>query len=307
MHRLRSLVPSANYLFVFEAAARRRSFTGAATELNISQPAVSKTIHLLEEASGLKLFHRNHNKIELSAEGARLYAEIQESFDRIHMVITSLQTHHSDDVIRASFSSSFLKLWLLPRLADFTTKYPDISLRLEESTRDDQNLVEEDIDISARMGHGEWQGLSAWHFVTEEIRPVCSPAYLATIGSIESPAELSRHKLLHFEERHRSRPGWKEWLANQGVQSAKLKQTFVFTDAHSSIEAAVLGQGIALGWKHLIHDHVRAGRLIAPLSNSFKTGRAIYIVMPSERRPKPGAALFRDWLIAQDADVDPFR
>lgn len=303
MHRLRSLIPSANYLFCFEAAARRRSFTAAAQELNVSQPAVSKTIRLLEEATGLKLFRREHTRLELTADGQRLYKETQEAFDHLHMVISSLQKKHSNDVVRVSFSASFVQLWLLPRLKDFKAKHPDVSLRIEESSRDDQDLVEEDIDLSARLGNGKWPGIHSWHFVTEEVLPVCSPDYLKEHGPIHAPADLLRHTLLNFEERHRTRLGWREWLERHAVPVARLKQDFVFTDALGSIEAAVLGQGIALGWKHLVQDHIQAGRLVLPLEESYRSGQAIHIVMPAQRPPKRGAELFRDWLIEQDADT----
>lgn len=303
MHRLRSLIPSANYLFCFEAAARRRSFTAAAQELNVSQPAVSKTIRLLEEATGLKLFRREHTRLELTADGQRLYKETQEAFDHLHMVISSLQKKHSNDVVRVSFSASFVQLWLLPRLKDFKAKHPDVSLRIEESSRDDQDLVEEDIDLSARLGNGKWPGIHSWHFVTEEVLPVCSPDYLKEHGPIHAPADLLRHTLLNFEERHRNRLGWREWLERHAVPVARLKQDFVFTDALGSIEAAVLGQGIALGWKHLVQDHIQAGRLVLPLEESYRSGQAIHIVMPAQRPPKRGAELFRDWLIEQDADT----
>ncbi|MBB3609852.1 LysR substrate-binding domain-containing protein [Rhizobium sp. BK602] len=303
MHRLRSLVPSANYLFVFEAAARRRSFTAAAEELNVSQPAVSKTIKLLEEATGLKLFRREHTRLELTAEGLRLYRETQQTFDHLHMVLTSLRTKHSNDTVRVSFSTSFVQLWLLPRLKDFKGKYPDIALRIEESSRDDQDLNEEDIDISARLGIGKWPGIHAWHFVTEEVIPVCSADYLKEHGPVNEPADLLNHRLLHFEERHRVRLGWREWLTHHSVPITRLKQDFVFTDALSSIEAAVLGQGVALGWKHLVHDHVQAGRLVYPLDAVHRSGQAIYVVMPAQRPTKHGATLFRDWLLEQNADA----
>jgi LysR family glycine cleavage system transcriptional activator len=306
MHRLRSLVPSANYLFVFEAAARRRSFTAAAEELNVSQPAVSKTIRLLEEATGLKLFRRDHTRLELTPEGKRLYKETQRSFDHLHMVLTSLRTKHSNDTVRVSFSASFVQLWLLPRLKDFKARYPDVSLRIEESSKDDQDLNEEDIDLSARLGHGKWPGLQAWHFVTEEVLPVCSPEILKTNAPICEPADLLRHPLLHFEERHRVRIGWREWLARHALGMTRLRQDFVFTDALGSIEAAVLGQGIALGWKHLVHDHVRAGRLVYPLPDIYRSGDAIHLVMAAQRPAKPGALLFRDWLLEQDADAPAF-
>ncbi len=304
MHRLRSFVPSANYLFVFEAAARRLSFTAAAEELNVSQPAVSKTIKLLEEATGLKLFQRERSRLELTAEGQRLYRETQETFDHLHMVISSLRKKHSRDIIRVSFSSSFVQLWLLPRLRGFKEKYPDVALRIEESSRDDQDLIEEDIDVSARLGQGKWPGVHAWPFVTEEVLTVCSPSYMAERGAIRTAQDLLHHTLLHFEERHRTRLGWREWLERSGVQNPRIKQDFVFTDALGSIEAAVLGQGVALGWKHLVHDHMAAGRLVPALDLVHRSGDVIYLVMPAQRRPKPGAELFRDWLLDQDADAE---
>lgn len=303
MHRLRSLVPSANHLFVFEAAARRGSFTAAAEELNVSQPAVSKTIKALEEATGLQLFRRRHTRVELTAEGQRLYKETQASFDRLHMVLTALRSRQGSDTVRVSFSTSFVQLWLLPRLKDFKDRHPGVALRVEESTRDNLDLDLENLDLSARLGEGDWPGLQAWHFVTEEVVPVCSPDYLQ--GAINTPADLLGHSLLHFEEKHRARLGWAEWFAHHGVAAPRLAMDFVFTDNHSSVEAAVHGQGIALGWKHLVADRLKSGRLVCPFPAIYRSGAAIWLVMPTHRPPKPGAALFRDWLLAQEADA-PF-
>jgi LysR family glycine cleavage system transcriptional activator len=304
MHRLRSLIPSANYLFVFEAAARRLSFTAAAEELNVSQPAVSKTIKLLEEATGLKLFRRDPSRLELTAEGQRLYRETQGAFDHLHMVISSMRKKHSRDIIRVSFSSSFVQLWLLPRLKNFKERHPDVALRIEESSRDDQDMLEEDIDVSARLGNGKWPGIHSWPFVTEEVWLVCSPSYLEEHDAIKSPQDLLNHTLLHFEERHRSRLGWREWLERSGVPNPRIEQDFVFTDALSSIEAAVFGQGIALGWKHLVRDHIAAGRLVPAIDIFNRSGDIIHLVMPAQRPPKRGAELFRDWLLEQGADAE---
>jgi LysR family glycine cleavage system transcriptional activator len=304
MHRLRSLIPSANYLFVFEAAARRLSFTAAAEEFNVSQPAVSKTIKLLEEATGLKLFRRDRSRLELTAEGQRLYRETQGAFDHLHMVISSMRKKHSRDIIRVSFSSSFVQLWLLPRLKNFKERHPDVALRIEESSRDDQDMLEEDIDVSARLGNGKWPGIHSWPFVTEEVWLVCSPSYLEEHDAIKSPQDLLNHTLLHFEERHRSRLGWREWLERSGVPNPRIEQDFVFTDALSSIEAAVFGQGIALGWKHLVRDHIAAGRLVPAIDIFNRSGDIIHLVMPAQRPPKRGAELFRDWLLEQGADAE---
>lgn len=299
MHRLRSLVPSANYLFAFEAAARRKSFTAAADELNVRQPAVSKTIRLLEEATGLKLFRRQHNQLELTAEGARLYREVQESLDHLYMVIASLQREHATDLVRVSFSTSFVQLWLLPRLRDFRDKHPEVTLRIEESSRDDQDLAAENIDLSARLGSGSWPGMQAWKFVAEEVFPVCSPDYLAARGPITTAADLLNHPLLDFEERYRTRMGWWEWLKVHGVRMTRRRENVVFTDLLGSVKAAALGEGIALGWRHLVEDYLASGQLVAPLQETYRSGHAVYLVMPAQRPAKRGTEVFRDWLLTQ--------
>lgn len=299
MHRLRSFVPSANYLFAFEAAARRLSFTDAAQELNVTQPAVSKTIRALEEACGMQLFRRERSGLVLTPEGERLFLETQAAFDRLHEVIATLQKGQSADLVRASFSSVFVALWLLPRLPKFKALWPDIRLRIEESSRDFFDLDREEIDISGRLGYGDWPNLDATPFLREEILPVCAPDYLARNGPITTPEELLEHPLLHFEEKHRRRMTWDAWFAAQGLDRPEVRRDLVFTDNLASIQAALLGQGIALGWTHLINDHLKSGRLVNPLDILFHTDKTFYLVTPNRRPPGRGTRIFRDWLIEE--------
>lgn len=146
MHRLRAHIPSANVLFTFEAAARRRSFTSAAEELNVSQPAISKMIRQLETALGVRLFHRSVGPLELTAEGKRLFTDIERSFDTLEATIASIRHGRRCDTVTASFSASFLQLWLLPRLAEFYELYPCIGLVLEESSQDDFDLYADGVE-----------------------------------------------------------------------------------------------------------------------------------------------------------------
>lgn len=303
MHRLRRFVPSANYLFTFEAAARRLSFTEAAQELNVSQPAVSKTIRLLEEATGLTLFRRAHNRLELTAEGVRLHREVRDSLDHLYAVIQSLKQDQNGEVVRVSFSASFVQIWLLPRLPDFRARHPEVALRIEESSRDNQDLGRENIDLSARLGGGEWPGIIASHLIDEVVFPVCSPDYLRDAGPIRGPADLPDYTLLDFVERHRDRVRWRGWLDLHGVPSDHLRQDFVFSDALGSLKAAQLGQGIALAWPQLVDDQLMAGQLVRPVEAAYRSGQAIWLTMPADRPPKRGAELFRDWMLEHMAGI----
>lgn len=299
MHKLRAFVPSANYLFAFEAAARRLSFTEAARELNVSQPAVSKTIRALEEACGMQLFRREKSRLILTPEGERLFAETQGTFDRLHETITSLRKGQAADVVRASFSAVFVAMWLLPRLHRFKARWPEIRLRIEESSQDTFDLEREEVDISGRLGYGDWPGLHAWPFLREEIFPVCSPDYLARSAPITCPADLLNHPLLHFEERHRKRISWDVWMAAHGVQGGRVPHDVVFTDNLASTQAALFGQGVALCWTHLVNEHLEAGRLVNPLGSVMHTDKTMYLVVPANRPVGQGTAIFRDWLLEE--------
>lgn len=308
MHRLRTHLPSANHLFAFEAAARRGSFTAAATELNISQPAVSKTIRQLEDGLGFRLFHRQHNRLELTAEGKRLFREIEKAFDTLDTTIMAMRQGHRGQTVRAAFSAAFLQLWLLPRLAEFHDRHPDVRLSLEESAYDDLNLFADGIEVSSRLGDGDWPDLHARPLVPEVILPVVHPGYVARVGGSIAPANLPRERLLHFRERHRVRHGWRDWLHAQGIAAPVIDETVVFADALGSLGAAALGHGIALGWAHLVLDQVRGGQLQPVGTARLRTGAAIHLVWSRKRPLSAAGDTFIGWMqrrMAEDMAANP--
>ena len=299
MHKLRRLLPSANSLFTFEAAARHQSFTEAAKELNVSQPAVSKAIHLLEDHLGTKLFYRHHRAIELTAEGSRFYDVVTRSFEQLYAAATVLETVPRSESINVSFSSVFVSFWLMPRLDDFKRRHPQLSLHLDVNDRDDKNLAREGIDLSSRLGEGEWSGLHSWHYADEEVIVVCSPGYLETHGPITSAEDLPRHQLLQLDEPYRVRMGWKEWLHNNDVKAPAVSYHLAFNDSEAVLQAVLRDQGLALGWRHLVERQLRSGRLVQPVPNMWRSGLGLYLVAPMGPPMKRGAELFRDWILEQ--------
>jgi LysR family glycine cleavage system transcriptional activator len=297
VHKLREFVSSANYLFTFEAAARRGNFTAAASELNVSQPAVSKAIRQLEEGLGFKLFRRNHYHLELTAEGKRLYDEVEKSLDNLHYVVASMRQTPKEDTVRATFSASFLQLWLLPRLTEFYDLHPNVKLSLEESTYDDFDLFTNEVDVSARLGVGDWTDVECWKLVPELIFPVAHPSYIASSGGEIGLEEIPRHRLLHFAERNRVRYGWKDWLFANGIAMSKESQSVNFSDALSSLGAAALGHGLALGWAHLVLDHFLRGDLQHVSNAKLSSGKHVYLVSSKKRPLSGGGKAFVDWLL----------
>ena len=301
MHRLRAHLPSANVLFTFEAAARRRSFTSAAKELNVSQPAVSKMIRQLEAALGVRLFHRGVRPLELTAEGKRLFADVERSFDTLEATIVSIRHGSRQDTVTASFSAAFLQLWLLPRLAEFYDLYPGIGLVLEESSQDEFDLYSEGIEVSSRLGQGDWTDVDCWPLVPEVIFPVSHPGYIAKKGGAIALRDLSQARLLHFRERHRVRFGWRDWLAATNTPFSDSGQPVVFSDALGSLGAAGLGHGIALGWSHLVLDDILKGNLQQVGDIRHATGKSVYLVAARRKALSPAAQVFVDWMRKQMA------
>ena len=299
MHKLRHLLPSGNSLFTFEAAARHESFTEAARELNISQPAISRSIRQLEDYLGTRLFHRHHRAIELTAEGRRFYQEVAESLDQLYSAAQGLRRAPIKESINVSFSSVFIGFWLLPKLPDFTERYPDLKLHLQVNDRDDKNLLRESIDLSSRLGDGTWSGLRSWRYADEEVLAICSPGYLKAHGPIASAADLPEHYLLQLEESYRIRIGWTEWLNQNGVETPGVDCDLVFTDLEALFQATLRGQGIALAWRHLIKDQLRDGTLVQPVPNSYRSGLGLFLVAPEGVPMKWGAKAFRDWVLGQ--------
>ncbi|GGH50842.1 LysR family transcriptional regulator [Frigidibacter albus] len=306
MHPLRTHIPSANALFTFEAAARRRSFTAAADELNVSQPAVSKMIRQFEASLGFKLFHRDTRPLELTAEGKRLFADVERSFDLLNSSILAMRQGERRDTVRVSFSASFLQLWLLPRLSDFTETHPGVDLAILESSHDDIDLYAEGIEVSARLGHGNWPDLNAQELVPEVIFPVAHPGFIAKTGG--QIGDLGRARLLHFRERHRVRFGWRDWLSASGGLGGRVEEAVVFSDALGSLGAASLGHGVALGWSHLVLDQVLAGNLQQVGSRRLATGNSVWLVTSRRRSPSPAAEAFLRWVLrrmGQDCAAHP--
>jgi LysR family glycine cleavage system transcriptional activator len=306
MHALRNHIPSANVLFTFEAAARRRSFTAAAEELNVSQPAVSKMIRQFEASLGFKLFHRDTRPLELTAEGKRLFADVERSFDLLNASIMAMRQGVRRDTVRVAFSASFLQLWLLPRLADFTETHPGIDLAILESSHDDIDLYAEGIEVSARLGDGNWAGLAAQELVPEVIFPVAHPGFIAKTGG--HIGDLARARLLHFREKHRVRFGWRDWLSATDGAAGRVEEAVVFSDALGSLGAASLGHGVALGWSHLVLDQVLAGNLQQVGPRRLATGKSIWLVSSRRKSQSPAAEAFVQWVLrrmGQDRAAHP--
>lgn len=297
MRSFRKQMPPLTALMVFEAAARLSSFTKAAEELGITQAAVSRQIHLLEEDFGFPLFVRLHRKVLLTDKGKALSNSASSAFSLMAETVAELRRGGASADLTISATVALSHFWLVPKISDFSRQHPDINLRIV--TQDDMpDLERGEMDVAIRFGNGMWPDGHAEALFEDEIFPVCSPDFARSIGRIETPADLIGHPLISNDTADPMWTGWNEWLSAFSVVVPRkipgLRCSF-YTEA---IYAALNGQGIALGWKHLVQDLLDQNRLIRLTDMAIKPRGAYFAVVPTRRRDKEAVGLFRSWLSA---------
>ncbi|MEJ1996006.1 MAG: LysR substrate-binding domain-containing protein [Limibacillus sp.] len=302
MESLRRLIPSANALLAFEAAARLGSFTRAGQEMGVSQAAVSYAIRQLEEALGVALFLRRHRRVELTESGERFFNDVALGLSHIRRSAEEIRRDRDESHVTLSLSTAFASYWIVPRLSDFRRRHPEIDLRLQ-TTDKDVDLAAEGISLGIRRGRsGMWPGCGEALFTQERVQAVCAPGYLSEAGPFDDLAALTRAKLIHLEEPFRPRPSWPEWFASHGQTFEDRGEGLRLNDYALVIQAAFEGQGVALGWRHLVDDLMRRGFLTAARPEILSGEAAFYLVWPEGALARPQVRAVKDWLLEKASD-----
>ena len=291
----RRLIPSMTALVEFESVARLSSFTVAANELGVTQAAVSRQAKFLEDALGVRLFHRLHRSIELTEEGEALYLVVAESMQKIAGVFDRLSSGPVQQELVLAATSAFSHFRLLPRLASLKKAQPNLQLRLSTQmfTAD---LRHKEIDVAVRFGNGRWSDGTATLLFDEEVFPVCSPKWVESRGMPQSLQDVANAALIESDSTSEGWMGWEAWFNAVGLRPLRLNfalRCSLYTDA---IQAARYGEGIALGWGRLVHDLVETGELVRLPVASFKPNDAYFIVVPHGRSITAATDGLIDWL-----------
>ncbi|MEE2698756.1 MAG: LysR substrate-binding domain-containing protein [Pseudomonadota bacterium] len=298
MRRLRDRLPPANSLVVFEAVARRMSFTEASKELLVSQAAVSRQIKLLEDRFEISLFTRRHRAIELTPQGVNFHKAVTIGLNHIAHAADSLQQEKEISDVTVSSTVTFASYWLLSRVAKFRTEFPDIDIRLVASTKGG-DLSGTSIDLAVRYGHGAWPNVSAELMFANEIFPVCSPIYLEKKGPIKILPDLLEADLLHLTVFDRNWITWESWLEDFGLRSPAENKKISFDNYMVLIHAAVRGEGIALCGARLAEDLISRGELVRPITATLPSKFSFYLLHDSGKALSPNATKFREWLLSE--------
>jgi LysR family transcriptional regulator, glycine cleavage system transcriptional activator len=292
------LLPSLDLLRGFEAAARHGSFTRAAQELFLTQSAVSRQVLALEEHLGRPLFERRHRQIELTDAGRKLFRATADAMRLLTDTAAEIQGSQGESVT-VSCTMGFASLWLVPRLMDFRAECPGIDIRIAADNRI-IDLERERVELAVRYCPADLAPPGATRLFGEEVFPVCAPGLRGPAGhGLAAPDDLRHHVLLEQEHAEVDHPAgaWAMWFEAMGLQRMKPAATLRFGHYDQLVQAAIDGQGVALGIGPLVRRHIAHKRLVAPFARRIATPRAYYLVTARRAAGRPEVAAFTSWLL----------
>ncbi|MGF7159210.1 LysR family glycine cleavage system transcriptional activator [Rhodoligotrophos appendicifer] len=290
-------LPPLGALRAFDAAARLLNFRLAAEELAVTHGAVAQQVRALEANLGVMLFERGPRGLSLTQEGHAFHPPIRRAFALIATASASFDTGRRAGgraCVTVTVTPSFAAKWLIPRLAKFSTEFPEIEVRILASEQLEPLGSKGTSDLAVRLTDGPFdRALDATLLMPICLFPICNPSVAA---QLHSPDDLEHATLLHD-----SHDLWPLWLERAG-SSIRGRSGIRFNQSSLALDAALDGQGVALSPAPLVQDDLSRGLLMAPFGTELfiESERSFYIVMPKHARPE--AVCFRDWLL-RAADV----
>jgi LysR family glycine cleavage system transcriptional activator len=300
MNRPRQRPLSVGALRAFEAVARRLSFRGAAEELHLTQPAVSRQIRSLEDELGAALFLRGTRHVELTGAGEALLRSAAPLLDRLDATVRQIRSAQGRQPVGLTTFASFASLWLLPRLQEFQRAHPDIDIRISANDvmadTDDPEL-----DLALRYCHPDDAPPGSTLLFGEVLTPVASPS----LPGLASPVALAQHTLLEEDSGLPSVEylSWRHWLRLMGLPQLEPRGWLYLNFTYQQIQAALAGQGVALARLALVGEALARGDLVEPFGATGRVSSpfAYWLVRWPSRRERPALAAFEAWVLAQAA------
>ncbi|MGJ4854368.1 transcriptional regulator GcvA [Labrys sp. KB_33_2] len=291
-------------LWTFAVAARHLSFAKAAIELDVTPAAVSSQIRAFEDRLGTRLFFRTSRSMKLTHAGEELLEATGGALRTIDEALHRAANTTQRKSFTVSSGSSFAAKWLVPRLPRFRQQFPDIDMRIDISDTL-ADFSRQEVDVAIRFGRGAYAGLRSDRLFVEDVFPICSPQLLHGPIPLREPNDLQYFTLIHLDWHSQDSmwPDWRMWLMAAKADKPDPIRGLHFSQSIMTLQAAVDGQGVALGNTSLVGDDLAAGRLVRPFDLSLKIAPefAYHLVAPRTKADKPMIKAFRDWVLAEIA------
>ncbi len=286
-------LPPIGAVRMFEAAARSLSFKAAAEELHVTPSAISHGVRSLEEWLSTQLFEREPRGLKLTEAGAGFLQPVQEAFEGLAAAGAKLPGKKAAGALSVSVPPTFGSRWLIPRLARFSERYPDIRVTIDTEHRQ-LDLAVAGVDLAIRMAPAHGTGGTWLRLVRETFIPVCSPALRETYKGLAAEEIVRKAPLIHVTT---VTEDWAWWFRQTMGIDETPNRAFAFDTIRMAVDGALQGLGVVLGRRPLIDDDLTAGRLV-DIGASPQNGDTCYWLVGEEITFKRADALvFRRWLI----------
>lgn len=295
MANLRRRLANLPALVIFEAASRAETFSRAAEELGVTRVSVSRQIADLEALLGAKLFHRGHRRVTLTQAGALLKSSVAPALNGIAETMDRIQRDSSDQRLSVTTTTAFATYWLMPRLGDFSARYPDVELNLMVSDRY-LDLEAERVDIAIRYSDVGVPEIGTTRLCQEFLYPVFSPRYRRR-SALQTAADLLHEQLLHLAGSYRPQARWPHWFDRMGLAAPQESAGVVVNTYITMLQAAIEGQGVALAGSPLINRYLADGSLLTIPGIAALPRDTYFLIDRTEGRPD--ARLFSSWMAQQ--------
>lgn len=289
-------IPNFVLLRAFEAAARLQSFSLAAHELHLTPSAISHQVRELEAHFGRSLFLRSHRRVELTAEGQRLFESLERVLDALEACCSEVKLAPSGQVLSVYCAPSYAAKWLGPRLPAFMEMHPGITIRMSSGAEPMDLTRAREVDVAISYGRAlQRPGVEVIPLGQEDIVPMCSPQLKArgkTWKDLMSQATLIESQL--------SDVTWRDWFSlNEMAMPQSPRQSF--DRGALSVSAAVDGLGIALETTRFAERELTRGDLVEVGKTQFKRIRreVHFLSIRTNERHIEKIGRFRQWLLGQ--------
>ncbi len=282
-------------LRVFEAVATHLSFSEAADALHVTPAAVSQQIKMLESYIQVPLFRRSGRRVEITEEGIELLPAVRTGLDKLESAMHQIKQYGRGGPLKISLLTSFLQIWLLPRIRSFRRKCPDVELRFHTS-RELVDFSRTPVHLAIRFGRGSYPNLFSEKLLDDWIVPVGSPEMVKQHGMLERDADLSKVPLLESDDMP-----WRVWQrADERIDWQSRAPTI--DDSAGLMIAAEEGLGFALARWSMVTRALAKGSLQLAGKEALPYSFAYYFVCPKAFLTLPKVSQFRDWIVAAARD-----
>ncbi|CAM3183499.1 LysR substrate-binding domain-containing protein [Paracoccus nototheniae] len=291
--RQRRFLPSLSQLIALEAVMRHRSVTAAADELSLTQSTVSRLIAALEDQLGKPLFLRQRKRLIPTAEALVYAAHITQGLDLIQRASMGLIANPGGGTLSLSVLPTFATRWLAPRIGQFLSDNPGISVNL--STKIQRvSLATGAFDAAIYFGQGDWPDAHHMRLFDERLTACAAPGFLAR-HPVTGTADMAGLPMLQLETRPH---GWQAWFAAQGGGGVAVRG-MVMDQFSMMIQSAIAGLGVALLPSYLAEPEIAEGRLLPLLRPAVPGDGAYWLAWPDRHQGDPAFLRFRTWIAAQ--------